>query len=513
MSKKVNRYSKITALVDIFPYFVFSNENIKLSMEYRQEIIEIKEYYNVYNRGADFTAEGNAGHYISSDIRYKTNKNLIDKQARFMFSHIPDINIFGEPGEENEQIEIYKKVINSIIEKNNFGQKLLEAAKDCFIGKRVACLVDMSEQSGVMFHFYSSLEFYYERDYRSGEITKFISFENVSSAKQRADRLYIINRYEMSGENVTVFSALYSGNGEIVETYVPEHKTDLKEIPVVVIINSGTIRDRKGVSDLRDTIEYETGYSRIANAEIDTDRKGMNPVRYTVDMNQETTKYLPSGPGAYWDLQHNSVVNDPKPMIGTLSPNMNHTEPIKAVLDRLRASMYEAMDVPDISKEGLLSGITSYKALKALYYPLMNRSDEKLVVWKPAIQKIIRIAIELAVLNENVTKTIYSVPDVKEIPYHINIVENYAIIDDETEEKQLDMEEIATKARSRFSYLKKWRGEELKTDDEVKEELLRIAEEENMMDTLSMNAQIQNRLSDEETGMEVEQMVEDTNTI
>lgn len=71
------------------------------------------------------------------------------------------------------------------------------------------------------------------------------------------------------------------------------------------------------------------------------------------------------------------------------------------------------------------------------------------------------------------------------------------------------MEEIAVKGRSRYSYLKKWRSGELKTDDDIEEELLRIAEEENMMDTMSMNTQVQNRLNEKAMESQTEQSIEE----
>lgn len=513
MQKKVkNMYAEMNKAVQTFPYFVLNGEDIYLSSEYKEDIINISKHYDIYNNGATFSPEGSAGDYLPSLIRYKTNKTLIDKQARFMFSNIPDINItaIDETNErDNNIIETYKKIINKIIEKNNFGQKLLKASKDCFIAGRVACLVDMSDRTGIMLHFYSAIEFYYEADYRTGEVIKFISFENVTKSTNNSGKRYCINKYEIVGEYVQVSSVLCDGSGKVVETYVEKHVTDLKNIPVVIIVNDGLLGDKKGVSDLEDSTEYESGYSKMANASFDAAGKGMNPIKYTVDINHETTKKLYTGPGAYWDLEHDQNLEDPKPQVGQIAPSMNHVDAVKSDLERLRAMMYESMDVPDISKEGLLSGITSYKALKALYYPLMTRCNEKLKAWKPALIQIFRFAVELACINASTTKELYAVSDVLQIDYNIQVVENYALIDDETEEKSSDMEEIAVKTRSRFSYLKKWRGEELKTDDAIKEELIRIAKEENMMDTLSMNAQVQSRINDEIEEEETENIIED----
>jgi hypothetical protein len=258
-------------------------------------------------------------------------------------------------------------------------------------------------------------------------------------------------------------------------------------------VNDGTLQDKKGVSEIDDLSDFEGGYSRLANGDIDSERKGMNPIRYVVDMNPNTTVNLPSGAGAFWDLKHDLNINDPSPQVGKISPDMNHSEAVKTTLDRIKTTMYSIVDVPNISEETMSGTITSGKALKALYYPLQVRCDEKLKTWKPALCFVFRTVIDLALLNMELSKQIYIIGDLKPVQYDIEVVENYALMEDEEEEKQNDMAEIATDTRSRLSYLKKWRTD-LKTDEERTEELIQIAMEKNMFDTMSLNPDVQSRL-------------------
>lgn len=65
------------------------------------------------------------------------------------------------------------------------------------------------------------------------------------------------------------------------------------------------------------------------------------------------------------------------PLVGTLAPALNHTEPTKAILERIKSDMYGQLEIPNISEETMVGTITSGKALKALYYPLQVRCDEK----------------------------------------------------------------------------------------------------------------------------------------
>lgn len=499
MAEKKQYNVEVTRALASFPYFVLKNE-IKTGYNlYTRELLEIKQNYLDYKKGAEFYTEGSSGDYQPSNIRFKIAKTLIDKEARFMFSQTPDVTIQSVDTNEEQmkQVEQYQILIDKVLKdkKNNFPRTLLQSAKDCFIGKRVACLVDFSEEDGIQIHFYNSLQFYYETEYGSDRLTKFISFENVNQTKSTQERLYLVNRYEEKDGTIYMSSILYNGTGKEQEVVIPEQKIGLDYIPAVVIINDGTLEDKRGVSEIESLTEYESGYSRLGNGDIDSERKGMNPIRYTVDMNSQTTKNLSSGAGAYWDLKSEQNQNNVSPMVGTLAPSMNHTEPVKVTLDRLKTTMYNEIDMPNISEETMAGTITSGKALKALYYPLQVRCDEKLKTWKPAIEFIAEAIIDLAVLNKAEVVSMYVLTGLDEVQYNIEVMENYALAEDEEEEKNSDLAEIAENARSRKSYIKKWRKAEFKTDAQIDDELMQIAIENNMFDSMSMNTQVQAELN------------------
>jgi hypothetical protein len=99
-----------------------------------------------------------------------------------------------------------------------------------------------------------------------------------------------------------------------------------------------------------------------------------------------------------------------------------------------------------------------------------------------------------------------------EIQYNISILEHYALMEDEDDEKASDLSEIAANARSRKSYIKKWRKDEFKTDAQIDDELMQIAIENNMFDSMSMNAQVQGELGNLETQQQVEKNVQQIET-
>ena len=505
---------EVLSAVRGFPYFVLRREIETGYNLYTQELLEIQQHYIDYKKGVNFYPEGTSGDYVPSTIRFKKAKALIDKEARFMFSQTPDVVLQGNGTTEEEatQIEQYQKVIDRILKDSAFSKKLLQSAKDCFIGKRVAVCVDYNEEDGALLHFYSSLQFYYETEYGSDKLTKFVTFENVTESKTTSQRIFLVNRYELINGVVWFESVLYNGGGDVIEQLIASKPLEIVEIPAIIIFNDGTLLDKRGVSEIADLVEVEEGYSRIGNADIDSERKGMNPIRYVVDMNSATTKNLSSGAGAFWEMKSEQNQNNVTPMVGTLAPQMNHTESVKTTLERLETNMHELVDVPNITAETLQGTITSGKALEALYYPLQVRCDEKMKAWIPALQYVFNKCIELVLLNKDTAMSIYGLTMLNEISFNVEIIPNYALLKNEADEKDLDITEINAMARSRKSYIKKWRKDEFKTDKQIEDELLQIAIEQNMMDTLSLNPQVQSELALQAQQTSIENQVANAQT-
>lgn len=505
----------LTVALRDFPYFVLRDEMTDLSFsDYKKEVMKTKNRYLQYRWGVMFSPDGTHGDYVASDIRFKESKTLIDKQARFMFSRTPDVVVQSKDTDEKakKQVSQYQKLIDMVLKDSKFPGRLLASAKDCLIGSRIAILVDFSDVDGIQVHFYNSLQFYYELDAGTNRIVKFITFEQINRGESSSVRRYLVNRYHDADGVISMSSALYDGTGRKINDLIEEKNIDLQYIPAYVVVNTGLLSDTGGVSDMADLAKYESGYSKIANSDIDSERRTMNPIRYTVDMNPDTTENLPTGPGAYWDLQSNQNMESPHPSVGAIAPSMGHTEAVKTTLDRIKTGMYQSVDVPNISEETMVGSVTSGKALKALYWPLMVRCDEKLKEWIPALQSMAEAIIDYAKLEKQFVVEHYVLESMDEIQIDISIRQHYALLDDETEEKASDMSEIAQNARSRRSYLKKWRKEEFQTDEQIQEELMQIAVELNMFDTMSMNAQVQTELNKQQTGQNVDSNLEEVDT-
>ena len=139
---------------DRIPYSLIKAKTKDEDTGFVDEFTQILHYYDVYNNGVQFMPDGNAGHYVPSNLHFKLVANLINKESRFLFAEPPDIKVDTRSdiiiqGEKNDDVDAVQEFVNKVIEENKLGDQLLKASKDCFIGKRVACVVNFNEETGV----------------------------------------------------------------------------------------------------------------------------------------------------------------------------------------------------------------------------------------------------------------------------------------------------------------------------------------------------------------------------
>lgn len=483
---------EVYSVYNKIPYALINAEAEGSAKDVLEEFAEIKKYYDVYYKGQKFVTEGSNGDYVPAQLKYKLAANLINKEARFLFAESPDINVEakGDLGGMSEQIKkdllVLNDLVTTVLEKNNFENKLLKATKDCFIGKRVAGLVNWNEEDGITITFLPSTQFIYETKLGSDDIIqKFVAFILVRDSKKLKDKRIFKKKYEMEDGVVYLIETLYDGAGTIIEETTPRTKLDIDFIPVKIFINDGLTGDIKGESEIAQIRDFEEYYSKLSNADIDSERKNMNPIKYTVDMDSRSTEGLSSSAGAHWDLGSDQNLEKANPMVGTLESSMNYSGALKDTLARIKTAGYEVVDVPDITLETTKGVITSGKALKTLYWPLIVRCKEKMKMWGPQLAGLIDILIQGSLIYPNCVQRYITNP-IPSIAYQISIVQNIPIPEDEESEKNIDLSEVESKTMSRKAYMKKWRG---LTDKEIQDELEQIAAERQMLEDTSFGGE------------------------
>ena len=452
-----------------------------------QDMGEIIRYYEIYDKGASFIPDSNNKDYKPADLRYKTIRGLIDKEARFLFSKSPDVWIdvpYGDTKESRIEAKmastVYQTLVDNVFEENRVKSKLFKAAKDCFIGKRIAVFLNFNPVTGIQLSFIPSLEFVYDVEPSdTDKLSKIVVFYGMNDEKAQSDQRIYKKKYWMENGFCHYSEAIYDGLGRPIEVVAEDEKTRLTFIPAWVIVNDGLTGDLIGVSEVQLLEDYEAWYSRLASADIDSERTGMSPIRYTIDASTGSTSDLSVSPGAFWDIASDqNSGTDRSAQVGVLETNMSYSAALSSTLDRVKAAMYEQTAVPNVSPEAMKGVVTSGKTLQAIYWDLIVRCDEKMLVWRPVLIEVVKAIIEGCRLYPEVFR-LYLDDTLPDIEYSVRVENQYPIPEDEAEEKASDMVEVSNQVMSRKSYLKKWRN---LTEDEADEELKQIALEKSLFE-------------------------------
>lgn len=457
-----------------------------------RDMHQIIQLYDVYDKGADYITE--AKDYVPADLKFKYARAILDKEARFLFSRTPDFFVDVDPGDTKTQKEaakaasvVYQTLVDNVLRANQFPKALLQAAKDCFIGKRVALMYNINEDTGkIGISFLPSLEFVYDVDPSdSNTLTKIIAFYGLNNETSHTKQRIYKKKYELKEDGFCYYTEeVYDGLGQVVETISPETKTKFEFIPAWVIINDGLTGDLIGTSEIELLQEYESWYSKMSGKDLDAENTGMNPIRWARDMSPESTKGLSISAGSFWDLSTDQNAADGVTgEVGVLDSPMSYTPALSTTLDRIKNAMYDQTAVPNVSPEALKGVVSSGKTLKAIYWDLIVRCDEKMLVWRPALQFMAECIIEGARLYPGVLKT-YIEDSLPDESYEIRVDNQYSLPEDEAEEKQIDLSEVNAQTMSKKSYMKKWRN---LTDEEADEELQQIARERELLESSYFN--------------------------
>ena len=474
---------KLIKVYSNIPYTLMKEED-KGNAYLGTELTQIGKYYRDYLKGVEFYAEGSNSDYVPADLKFKLASTLIDMQARFMFGEKPEVSVMpkgdiGKVSEEaKEHVNILDDLVNTILEKNKFEGKVLMGARDSLIGKRVACLLNFNNTDGITLNFIRSTNFVFKSE--NDRLVKFVCFNELNAETLRENKRYFKKKYELIDEKVYLTEMIYDGLNNVVEVIAEKKYIPLSRIPAVVIVYSKLSNDVTGLSDMDEISDFEAYYNKLSNADIDAERKSMNPTKYTINMDSNSTENLSTGAGSFWDLAQDQNLEYGNASVGILEPSMHYKDALKDTTERIKTSAYERVGMPNVTLETLQGVITSGKSLKAIYWSAILRCKEMMKTWIPAIKDITNIIIEGCYKFPDIVKKFeYSKDTAQPVEFKIVVTPKSPLPEDTIEEKSIDLEEVANKTMSRKAYMKKWRN---LTDEEISAELEQIALEQQLIE-------------------------------
>lgn len=440
-----------------------------------QEMNDILRLYDIYEGRENFIDKTEEKDYTQTEKRTNLIKKLIKEESRFLFGKTPELyiqpkNDTDADKDKAEEINLY---LNKILKDNLFSEKLVKGARDCFIGKRAAIkLYANQDTKEIRIMFLPSLEFIYESDEENpNELKKIIFFYQTNKEVEKDKQRIWKQKYEMIDGRCILNEGIYNGNGVLIEPINVDVDLQLSGIPCYVIINDGLSGDPFGESDVKELLDNQIQYNRLSSEDVDTLRKGMDRIIYGVDIDPEASENFKLKPGAYWDVPTDPTAEGKQATLGTIPTDFGYGDKIENSLKRIKSDMYEMLNIPMLSNDELKGMMTSGKTMKALYWQLITRCEEKMMAWRPALEWLIRAILEIT--------EVYQIEKLPQLDYTVTVENNYPLQEDEDEEKTLDLQQVNAQAMSRKTFIKKWQGV---TDDVADAEIKQIALEREMLE-------------------------------
>lgn len=436
------------------------------------EIIALYDFYE--GKGQIWNTNDSELDYIPTKMITNFVKKLIKKEARFMFGRTPQINLKPLNKSSENAVGEIQNYISDILEVNSFQDKLIKGARDCFIGKRVALKLWGNKDDGIKVMFRPSLEFVFETDPEDIDtLEKIIFFYVQKDSENKTEQRIWKQKYEIVNGKCILNEGIYNGYGQLVEEKYTDYDTGLDFIPARVIINDGLTGDLKGESDVEELLDNQQGYNKLKSDDIDALKFNMFPIKSVSDADERTLKSLVIAPNAIADLQTEPTAPEGrKAEMKNVESTFNYDSRFENSINRIKNDMYDLLSIPNVSLEQLKGLMQSGKSMRALYWELIERCEEK---WSSGWESTLKWMVDSII---KMTK-LYKIESIPESEYKVHIEHLYPILEDEEEERKTDMEEVDTQVRSRKSYIKKWGINE---DEDA--ELKQIAEEQDLLDNL-----------------------------
>ena len=218
-----------------------------------------------------------------------------------------------------------------------------------------------------------------------------------------------------------------------------------------MIVNEGLTGDLMGESDVEELIDLQNAYNHLISDDADALKFNMFPQTVATDAKTESLENMVISPGALVDLQTDPAVmgdsQSRQAKLQKLESSFAYSDRFEAAVNRTKNDMFDLLSIPNVSLDQLKGLMQSGKSMRALYWELIARCEEKWASWEPALKWLARSLLKMtAVYHDTV------IPD----NYSVEIEHLYPIIEDDFTEMSNDRQEVAAGLRSRKSYIEKW---------------------------------------------------------
>ena len=419
--------------------------------------------------GQSWESSDQVDYIPTQDIRNKV-KQLLNKQARFMFGKEPTLILKPDDPVDKEKCEELRRFLDNIFEFNKFWKNTKKAFLMCTLKKRVLLRVEANPGMPIVIKFENIEDFYYKEINGMLLKTRFFEEDEQNVFKDSdTDKIYYIHEYyydrpnKQAEQQAYYRKLIFKGDNLKEPVDVVENPTGFLNIPCWLIKNGGELGDMFGESDLDDLKESQNQYNRKNSDYADALKFQMFGAESIIDGDADDVNKLTIAPNAVHAVRTDAAAKDSgkQAVMQRLEYNMGSAEAVNAYLDRIDKDMRDVLDMPTIKD---LSNIPSAKAMKYMYNDLISRCEEKWSDWEPVFKDLVNFILQAAAVCYKGTFK----KEWLNLNYTLIFEHNYPIPSDEEDKKKLAIEEVNANVRSHKSYIKDF-GDEEDAEAEFKE--------------------------------------------
>ena len=412
-----------------------------------QDIGKTIRLYDFYDgKGQDWETPAGLD-YKPTKKRVNLVKKLIKREAGFMFGRTPELTFTSETA-ASVALDAAQGVLDGTLRRSGFKNKLIQAGRDCFIGKRIAIKVSGGKDKDIRVSFRPSTEFVYTTaDDDCDVLSKIIFFYQVNDEAERDKQRIWKQKYWMQDGRCILNEGIFDGYGRLLEGG-QDADTGLDFIPCYVVINDGLTGDMMGESDVAELMDLQNAYNRLNSDDADALKFNMFPQTVATDVKAESLEAMRISPGALVDLQTDpATMGSGQAKLDKLESSFSYSERFEAAINRTKNDMFDLLSVPNVSLEQLKGLMQSGKSMKALYWELITRCEDKWASWEPALEWLGMTVLKMAAAYQGL-----SFPE----DTSVHVEHLYPILEDDFDEMANDQQEVIHQLRSRMSYMQKW---------------------------------------------------------
>ena len=394
-------------VVDKITSEVYGNKYQFLSQGALERISNANAYYSYYDLdGQRWTMPRSLG-YTPTILTINLARWFVKKRSAWMFETAPDVECPPENVDTPEQMETegYKpsdkqnrandaasgreSLLYSNWDENRLPEKLLEAAKDFFIGGTVGLTVRYIPNRGVRWNFSPCQEVFPVPDELEPDTFNAVHFCSFWDN----DKTIWKQSWEMVDDKCLLTEGLYDLNLRPLEGQ-PKYdhvKTGLNFLPVEILGNECLTGEVFGTSYLKDLKPLLDQYNKTMSDAADSLRFNLFAVTVLLGASPDAEKGLKISPGEIWNL------GGEQPDVKKLESSFQYAQALGDFLTRLENLMHLLADVPDITPDrikgfGLVSGV----ALKLLYSDLVSATQQSWRVWKSRLVEANKMTLKMS---------------------------------------------------------------------------------------------------------------------